>query len=78
VNNTSTDTSTTTPTTTQEAPKNKNDTKSSKQNNDNASGISQKIQQTASARDYYKEASFRHFTEMVDTKFWQTVEKRKK
>ena len=36
------------------------------------------IQQTAAARDYYQEASFRHFTETVNNKFWQTIEKRRK
>lgn len=56
----------------------------SKQQSPSSSSLdtSQKIitttQQTAAARDYYKEAALRDFTEIVDTKFWETIEKRRK
>jgi hypothetical protein len=36
------------------------------------------IQQTASAREYYRQAAVNLFTEVADAKFWQTVEKRGK
>ncbi|HEU4822627.1 MAG TPA: hypothetical protein VFS97_04315 [Nitrososphaeraceae archaeon] len=57
--------------------KKEDSTSNSKQNNDRALDASQ-IQQTASARDYYKEAALRDFTEMVDAKFRETLEKRRK
>ena len=34
--------------------------------------------QTASARDYYKQAAFKEFNEMVDAKFQEVLTKRRK
>lgn len=59
-----------------------NEQKSKQSPSSSSPDESQKIitqqQQTAAARDYYREAAVRDFTQMVDTKFWETLEKRRK
>jgi hypothetical protein len=64
--------------------KEKKATMMNKQNNNNKNNrnnpnlAASPIQQTASARNYYRDAAFKHFTETADAKFWETVEKRRK